>query len=124
VPEKLDPEAVKQAVRSRVAAQRDRHRRRPVPLRVVTAVGGSLLALAGLLLLWVPELGLPLLVPGLGLLALEFDWAVTARASAEWRVAILRDRVRRAPAAVKWAVTIAVVAVTVAAAWFLWAAYR
>lgn len=124
MPEDLDPAAVRQAVLERVAAQRDRHRRRPRALRVITAVGGSVLALAGLLLLWVPELGLPLLIPGLGLLALEFDWAVAARAWAEWRLALLRDRLRRAPAGAKLAVVIVVVVVTVLAAWFLWAAYR
>jgi hypothetical protein len=38
-------------------------------------VGGGILSVAGLLLLWSPDTGLPLLLVGLGLLALEFNWA-------------------------------------------------
>lgn len=41
-------------------------------------MGGTLGDFAGLLAVIAPEFGLPLLLPGLGLLALEFDWAARA----------------------------------------------
>lgn len=64
---------------TRLAERRERHRRRPVVVRVLTAGAGGLGAAVGLvLLLPFPEFGLPLLVAGLGALALEFDWAARA----------------------------------------------
>lgn len=56
-------------------ARRERHRRRPMIVRVGVVAGGGILSVVGLPLLLAPELGLPLLLGGLGLLALEFNWA-------------------------------------------------
>ena len=48
-------------------------------VRILTAGAGGLGAAVGLvLLLPFPEFGVPLLVAGLGALALEFDWAARA----------------------------------------------
>ncbi|GIF17966.1 hypothetical protein BJ973_009070 [Actinoplanes tereljensis] len=113
----LDRDSVKDAVELRVTAQRERHRRRPPVLRVLVGAGGFLLSLAGVLLLWAPEFGLPLLVAGLGLLALEFDWAMRARVWTEWRVALLRDRVKRQPALLKIGLPLTLLAVVFAAVW-------
>jgi hypothetical protein len=56
--------------------RRERHHRRPIIVRIVVAVCGGILAIPGLLLvLLAPDVGLPLLIVGLGLLSLEFDWA-------------------------------------------------
>lgn len=66
--------------------RRARHRQRPLVVRVLTALGGFVLALAGLIVLVpLPEVGLPLLALALGLLALEFHWAA-------WALAWMLDR--------------------------------
>lgn len=63
-------------VLARVLARREVHRGRSFFVRAGVAVGGGLLSLfAALLSVVAPEFGLPLLLVGLRLLALEFDWA-------------------------------------------------
>jgi hypothetical protein len=58
--------------------RRDRHRRRPVLVRLAVALVGFGALAAGLALLVLPGPGLPLVAAGLGLLALEFRWAEAA----------------------------------------------
>ncbi len=81
----------------------------PVVVRVLTVGLGGLGAVAGLLLLLpFPEFGLPLLVAGLGALALEFDWA--ARLAWTLRQA---DRANGGPSlrpAIRWSLVGIVVA--------------
>ncbi|RKR91120.1 putative transmembrane protein PGPGW [Micromonospora pisi] len=110
-------ESVKQATLARVAAQRERHRRRPPFIRVIVGAGGMLLSIAGLLLVWAPEFGLPLLLAGFGLLALEFDWALRARAWTEWRALLLRQRIKRQPPAVKIALPLVMLVVVGVVVW-------
>lgn len=63
-------------VLERVFERRGRHRDRSVLVRVgVVAAGGAVSLFAALLSVVTPEFGLPLLLFGLRLLALEFDWA-------------------------------------------------
>ena len=58
---------------------RRRHRERSTARRVATAVGGWLAVVSGLLVvLPLPEIGLPLLLVGLRILALRYDWAARA----------------------------------------------
>ena len=77
---------------ARLAERRERHRRRPLAVRVLTVGAGGLGAAVGLvLLLPFPEVGVPLLGAGLGALALEFDWAARALA----RTLRQADRVKR-----------------------------
>jgi hypothetical protein len=76
-------------VLERILQQREQHLDRSVLVRVGIVVAGGTLSIAGLLLLIAPEFGLPLLLLGLRLLALEFDWAARAYA----RVARLARRV-------------------------------
>ena len=65
-----------EAVMERVMRQRERHRERSVLVRAgVVVAGGAVSVFAAPLSLVVPELGLPLLLFGLRLLALEFDRA-------------------------------------------------
>ncbi len=65
------------AVLDRVLAQRGRHRGRSIFVRAVVVIaGGAVSVFAAPLSVVAPELGLPLLLFGLRLLALEFDWAV------------------------------------------------
>lgn len=63
-------------VLEKVLMRRERHRGRPLFVRAgVVAAGGVVGLFAVLLSVVVPEVGLPLLLFGLRLLALEFDWA-------------------------------------------------
>ncbi|MBF6238342.1 hypothetical protein IU474_14885 [Nocardia otitidiscaviarum] len=56
--------------------------RRPLWMRVAAVAGGGAAALAGVALLVVaPELGVPLLLVGLRLLAMQFVWAARAHAA-------------------------------------------
>lgn len=72
------------AVLDRVLAQRERHRGRPILVRAgVVVAGGAVSVFAAPLSVVVPELGLPLLLFGLRLLALEFDWAARLYARVE-----------------------------------------
>ena len=62
----------------RLRERRARHRERPFVVRVVVALGGFATLLGGIALLVLPGPGIPLVVVGLGLLALEFRWAEAA----------------------------------------------
>ena len=112
-----DRGSVKEATLARVAARRERHRGRSLFLRALVVVGGVLLALAGLLLLWAPEFGFPLLLAGFGLLALEFEWAARALAWTEWRALLLRHWFGRQPRPVKMAFPLLLIAVLSVVVW-------
>lgn len=113
-----DRGSVREAVHARVAARRERHRRRPLAVRVLVAAAGGLLTVAGALLIWAPELGLPLLLGGLGLLALEFEWATGAQAWTEWRAVQARHWFGRQPRAVKVGVPLILAAAVLLVLWF------
>ena len=59
----------------RLRERRERHRRRPLAIRALVLFGGLGALLGGIALLVLPGPGIPLLAVGLGLLALEFEWA-------------------------------------------------
>ena len=59
----------------RLRAQRVRHRERRRVSRVGFAIAGFVLVLGGVAMLVLPGPGLVVIALGLGLLALEFDWA-------------------------------------------------
>ena len=96
------------AVLGRVLRQRERHRGRSIFVRVGIVIAGSVVSVvAAPLSLPAPGLGLPLLIFGLRLLALEFDWAARlyvrvekfARSVLGWLKRLLKSR-RRITAAV------------------------
>lgn len=61
---------------ARMFERRERHRGRSIFVRAgVVVAGGAVSLFAALLSVVAPEFGLPLLLVGLRLLALEFDWA-------------------------------------------------
>ena len=64
------------AVLGRVLRQRKKHRGRSIFVRIGIVIAGGAVGIFAVPLLLAPELGLPLLLFGLRLLALEFDWAV------------------------------------------------
>lgn len=95
-----------------VYARRERHRRRPLAVRVLSAVAGSLVALVGVVLLIpLPEVGVPATLAGLGLLALEFEWAARALE----RVELAWARFKQLPLAVRLGVAIVLAAILVLA---------
>ena len=102
---------------ARLEDARDRHRARSPGRRLAVLAGGWAAGLLGVVLvLPLPELGLPLLVVGLRLLALRYDWA----ARAYLPVARLWARLKALPHAVKLALGVAAVAVVAGIVWWLY----
>src|SRR3954452_24075854 len=81
---------------SAIETRRARHQERPLAIRVLAGAAGALLGLAGIVLvLPPPEAGIPALLGGLRLLALEFDWAARAQGWVDARWAQFRAWFRR-----------------------------
>ena len=59
----------------RVRARRVRHRQRNRIVRIAFALAGFVVLLAGVIMLVTPGPGIPVIILGLGMLALEFAWA-------------------------------------------------
>ena len=82
-------------VLERVLRQREQHQRRSLAVRVTVALAGSLLSVFAVVLSVVlPEVGLPLLLAGLRLLAFEFDWAARSYARVYRFAGKLRKKAR------------------------------
>jgi uncharacterized protein (TIGR02611 family) len=62
----------------RIRARQERHRRRRLFIRIPYALAGFLVLLLGVVMLFTPGPGWAVIIFGLGLLALEFDWAERA----------------------------------------------
>ncbi|MBO2455440.1 hypothetical protein J4573_50765 [Actinomadura barringtoniae] len=115
----LDQDQARRATLARIAAQRERMRGRPI-IRFLAAGAGILMGLASLpLLIVLPELGIPLLLGGLGLLALRFDWASRAVVKAEWWTLLFRRWLARQSRAVRIALLVAVIAVAALIIWLI-----
>ena len=63
---------------ARLQGQRERHRRRPAPVRALYALAGFVLLLGGLAMLVLPGPAFLVIPIGLALLSLEFPWAEQA----------------------------------------------
>ena len=86
-------------------------------MRALAVLGGGLVGLIGVVLVVpLPELGLPLLLVGLRLLALEYEWAARAYVP----VARLWDRLKAL--STRWKLTIAAVCVLAVAGIVWWLA--
>ena len=101
-------------VLERVLRQRERHQERSVFVRVGVVVAGGTLSVFGGLLSFAPEFGLPLLLLGLRLLALEFDWAARAYARAARLARGVGGRLRKLLPRSKRGVVLTVVVVAAA----------
>ena len=100
--------------RDALASARERHRNQRRGRRAAVIAGGWVVGAFGLLLVVpVPELGLPLLLVGLRLLALRYDWA----ARAYLPVARLWGRIMALSASVKIALGIAAAILVAAVVW-------
>jgi hypothetical protein len=99
-------------VLERVLGQRERHRERSVFVRGgVVVAGGTVSLLACLLAVIAPEFGLPLLLLGLKLLALKFDWAARAYARVARLARTVGGRLRKVLPRSKRSVVLAVAVV-------------
>jgi uncharacterized protein (TIGR02611 family) len=109
---------------AKLRRQRERHKQRSLVVRVAVALSGFATVAGGVALLVLPGPGIPLLLVGLGLLALEFDWAEAALArmleKTDRAAQLARGRSRRTKAAgVGTAVTLAAALVVGVAVWGL-----
>lgn len=87
-----DKDTIQETAIARAASRRDRHQQRPLIVRVLVVAAGVLLTAPGLLLVWViPGVGLLLLLTGLRMLSLEFEWAAKAQGWVEWRSHQIRN---------------------------------
>lgn len=99
---------------------RERGRQRsPVARVVVGVVGGALLVASVPLVILLPEIGIPALLVGLRLLAVEAKWAARAYAWIDWRFSQARDWFHRQSLAIRAVVVLAMLAVAVALVWLL-----
>lgn len=73
-----DETGARPRVIERVRARKGRHRQRSRVVRVAFAVSGFVVLLLGVIMLFTPGPGWAAIVVGLGILALEFDWAERA----------------------------------------------
>ena len=97
-------------------AARRRHRARSLPRRLAVVTAGWLASALGLVVVVpAPEVGLPLLLVGLRLLALRYDWA----ARAYLPVARLWERAKALPSSAKVLVGVVGAVIVVALVWWL-----
>ena len=110
----------REAALARVLDYRERGRRRPWPLRVALAIMGVALLVASVpLVIVLPEFGVPALLVGLRLLAVEADWAAHAFAWIDWRFSQARDWFHRQSTPTRAAVIVGLIVVAVALIWLL-----
>ena len=110
----------REAALRRVLERRSVGRARPAALRIViAAVGLVAAAAAGPLIIVLPELGVPMLLLALRLLAIEFDWAARSYAWVIWRWAQARRWFHGASTPVRALVVCALVALAVGLLWLL-----
>ena len=105
---------------ARVLAYREHGRSRAAVSRVALAVlGGALLIASVPLVIVLPEAGIPAILVGLRLLAVEVDWAARAYAWIDWRYAQARQWFHRQSLSVRAGVLVVLLAVAVALVWLL-----
>jgi hypothetical protein len=108
------------AALQRVMEQRSIGRTRPPALRILMAAAGLAAAIVAVpLVVVVPELGVPLLLVALRLLAVEFDWAARSYAWVIWRWGQAKARYHGASAPVRALVVLVLLALLVGLVWLL-----
>lgn len=104
----------------RVMEQRSVGRARPAALRIVKTAVGMVAALGAVpLVVVLPELGVPLLLLALRLLAVEFDWAAHTFAWVIWRWERTKAWYHGASAGVRALVVLVLVALAAGLVWLL-----
>ena len=116
VHESLDREAALK----RVMKQQTVGRARPRALRLAMASIGLVIAVVAVpLVVVLPELGVPLLLVALRLLAVEFDWAARSHAWVIWRWGQAKAWYHGASRPVQALVALVLLALLVALGWLL-----
>ena len=116
VHESLDRDAALE----RVMKQRSIGRARPRALRLVMAALGLLTAVVAVpLVVVLPEIGVPLLLVALRLLAVEFDWAARSYAWVIWRWGQARAWYHGASRPVQGLVALVLLALLAGLGWLL-----
>jgi hypothetical protein len=105
---------------ARVIEQRTGGRARPRAVRIALAAAGIAGAVVAVpLAIVLPELGVPLLLLALRVLAVEFDWAARGYAWVIWRWEQIRAWYRAASAPVRAVVALVLLALAVGLLWLL-----
>lgn len=105
---------------ARVLAYRERGRSRSWFTRLVLGFIGALLLVASApLVVVLPEVGVPVLLVGLRLLAVEVDWAARTYAWIDWRFSQARDWFHRQSGPTRTVVVASLLLVAVALVWLL-----
>jgi hypothetical protein len=118
--ERDDATMGRDAALARVLTYRERGRARPTLVRVSLAVLAGILLLACVpLMVLLPEAGVPLLLVGFRLLAVEVDWAARAYAWTDWRVTQLRDWFDRQSGFTRASILAGLLLVVVALVWWI-----
>ena len=113
-------EASRDLARARVEHHRARGRERSVPARALLALLGLVLLVVSVpLVIVLPEAGVPALLFGLRLLAVEFDWAARAFTWVTWRWTQLLGWFHEQPAGVRSAILVALAGVAILLLWLL-----
>ena len=85
----------------------------------MAGLGAALLVASVPLVVVLPELGVPVLLAALRVLAVEADWAATAYAWVDWRFTQARAWFHRQSRAVRVAVILGLFVVAVALVWLV-----
>jgi uncharacterized protein (TIGR02611 family) len=113
-------EASRDLARARVEHHRARGRERSLPARALLALLGVALFVVSLpLVIVLPEAGIPALLLGLRLLAVEFDWAARAFTWVTWRWTQLLGWFHEQPAGVRSTIVVALAGVAILVLWLL-----
>lgn len=118
----MEPQARPRTLIERVRRRRERHRERNRIYRTGFAVAGFVVLLAGVVMLVTPGPGLPAIVLGLAMLALEFVWAERVLERAIARMEKAGEAAYRASPARKaaWLLAGGVVGASFTAALIVW----
>ena len=110
----------REAALERVMEQRRIGRARPPALRFLLAAVGLLAAIAAApLVVVLPEIGVPLLLVALRLLAVEFDWAAHGYAWVMWRWGQAKSWYHGASAPLRALVVLVLLALLAGLVWLL-----
>jgi hypothetical protein len=113
-------ETVREQAAARVEDYRARGRSRPRPVRLLLAVTGGLVLLASVpLVVVLPEAGVPILLLGLRLLAVEVAWAARACVWIDWRFSQMKQWFHRQGVLVRTAIVTGLLALAVGLLWLL-----
>jgi hypothetical protein len=118
--ERNEATTTRDAALARLRAYRERGRARSPLVRAILAGIGAVLFVGSIpLVVLLPELGVPILLIALRLLAVEVEWAARAYVWTDWRFCQVRDWLHRQPRAVHAALVIGFLVVAAVIVWWV-----